>query len=150
MKKTLTVFTALLLVTVAFAQPPIRIPGAKKNSSTVFDNSWKLFSKSTGYNSSILIAAFVKNDPVKGQYLSFVSSETDLVAEVILLNDGNLSPDFSDKSTYVSKPNTLVHNFYLQLGDFNLASGYRFGYLIYFHKKDSQVPIWICTYSPIK
>ncbi len=150
MKKVLAILILLNTMLTVYAQPPIRIPGAKKTSPTAFDNSWKLFSKSTGYNNSILITASVSNDPVKGKCLSFVSSQTNMVAEIILLNDANLSPDFSDRSTYVLKDGEIYHNLYLQLGEFNLASGQRFGYLIYFHKKDSQVPLWICTYSPVK
>ncbi len=149
MKKFILICTFLIFVQVANAQV-IRIPGAKPKTETKFDNSWKLISTGTGLNSAIKIIMSVKKDEVKGQYLSFICNTSDMVAEIVLLNSPDFPPNYDDVKTF-NIPNGLIsHNLYLQLGEYNLATGQRNGYLIYFHLKNSDKPLWICTYSPVK
>lgn len=150
MKKVLVIISLLLLTFWVNAQPPLRIPGTKNNSNSKFDNSWKLISTGTGINSSIKIVISVRKDDTKGQYLSFVTNTSDLVAEIVLLNSPDSPPNYDDVKTFNIPNGVIAHNLYLQLGEYNLATGQRNGYLIYFHLKNSDKPVWICTYSPIK
>ena len=149
MKKLLAIISLLILTIAVNAQPPIRIPGSKNNGSTKFDNSWKLISTGTG-NKDIKVTMVVANDKVKGQYLSFTTNTAGLVAEIVLLNSPDTPPGFDDTKSFEVPSGIMSHNLYLELGQYNLASGQRNGYLIYFHLKNYTHPVWICTYSPVK
>ena len=149
MKKIIAIFSILVFANIVQAQV-IRIPGAKPKTENKFDNSWKLISTGTGVNSSIKITMSVKYDETKGQFLSFICNTSDMVAEIVLLNSPQFPPNYDDVRTFNIPNGLIAHNLYLQLGDYNLATGQRNGYLIYFHTKNSDKPVWICTYSPIK
>ncbi len=149
MKKIIAIFSILVFANFVQAQV-VRIPAAKPKTENKFDNSWKLLSTGTGFNSSIKITMSVKYDETKGQYLSFICNTSDMVAEIVLLNSPQFPPNYDDVKTFNIPNGLIAHNLYLQLGDYNLATGQRNGYLIYFHTKNSDKPVWICTYSPIK